>query len=121
MVDTILKERKEQYGDFKANVETMKALKSSFQSKETKENHDILAFFLCLKMARILYIWNKNYDNSALGALEKEDSYLDLLGYIVLIKNYFNTHKMRFEIILLDDQKTQDLKRFVNFKLSLLI
>ena len=121
MVDTILKERKEKYGDFKTNVEMMKNLKSSFQSKETKENHDILAFFLCLKMARILYIWDKEYKECALNVLEKEDSYLDLLGYISLIKNNFNAHKMRFDILLFDNKKTQDLKWFVNFNLYRLI
>ena len=36
MVDTILKERKEKYGDFKTNVEMMKNLKSSFPSNPPK-------------------------------------------------------------------------------------
>ena len=117
MIESILQERGAKYGAFKDNVEKMAKLKATFSSKESKEVQEILGTLLSLKMARLLYVWDKEYRGQGLKALEREDSYLDLCGYAELIKRNYSTYKMAFETLLLDDENTADLKSFVNYML----
>ena len=117
MIESILQERGAKYGAFKDNVEKMAELKATFSSKESKEVQEILGTLLSLKMARLLYVWDKEYRGQGLKALEREDSYLDLCGYAELIKRNYSAYKMAFETLLLDDENTADLKSFVNYML----
>lgn len=111
MLEKILKQRQEKYGDFKHNVQKMEELSQSFICTDPVPNIQILKFFLTLKMARLIHLCNQN----KIPPVEflnqtQEDSLLDLKGYALLIRQNYNTHKMQFVCSLIDDEATKIVK-----------
>ena len=92
-VTEILQERKDQYGEFKTNVDRIEQfyrlikIYSKFDGNPSIK-HSIFSVLLGLKLARLYHIVRKSNLKVPDGILN-EDSYLDLQGYIrLIISNY---------------------------------
>lgn len=85
--NTILEERKKQYGDFKKNLGNIKEIVNSYEEHGYGTYKKEKAFFIALKMARLENIAKELGVNSVNSALKQTDSFLDLIGYALLIAN----------------------------------
>lgn len=109
-IDEILEQRGQEYGDFKVNCQKLLDFAKDFKSQELEHNN-ALGFYLSLKLARLHYALSSG---KTLQELQNSDSYIDLCGYVKLIKQNYNTYKMGFEKGLFDDYHTTILKEAVN-------
>ena len=102
IVDNVLSERESQYGKFVDNIERIKSFTDRINFLHVfVEDSSLFSFFLSLKLARLYYITNKSKKQFP-KSYSKEDSYIDLLGYLTLIvKNYPDS-------ILVINKKTND-------------
>lgn len=109
-IDEILYQRGQEYGDFKVNCEKLLDFAKDFKSQELEHNN-ALGFYLSLKLARLHYGLERG---KTLQELQESDSYVDLCGYIKLIKQNYNTYRMGFEKSVFDDYFTTTLKEAAN-------
>ncbi len=102
IVDNVLSERESQYGKFVDNIERIKSFTDRINFLHVfVEDSSLFSFFLSLKLARLYYITSKSKKQFP-KSYSKEDSYIDLLGYLTLIvKNYPDS-------ILVINKKTND-------------
>ncbi len=108
----ILKTKKKEYGKFKFMLGRIKEISCAFNEQGNATYAREKAFFLSLKMARLEYIASKMGVESLQKELIECDSFVDLMGYALLIQRE-NAYCF-FEIYSIDSPLRKSLKDCVN-------